>query len=220
MQQRLVVVVKFIFVELIVLLVGKLCLGFFPDGSHGVEGLGNCLFFIFVFRALLELFVLHVHFYGVTDIVGVFSDQRLDFIWGQKFVVIFLLGVVLYLQNDLRSVAVLSRFLNGVALYTLACPHIGGVLAVCSGDHRNALCDHKRGIEAHAELTDNIDVLRAFVLVFKCKRAALGNSAEIVFQLIFCHAYAVIRNSQFARVLVRFNGYCHIRAGNARVLAH
>ena len=60
------------------------------------------------------------------------------------------------------------------------------------------------GIEADAELTDDVDVI-ALVLGLEVKGAGPGNRAEVLLQLLLRHADAVIGDGQRAAVLVRLD---------------
>ena len=61
---------------------------------------------------------------------------------------------------------------------------------------------HKGGVEPNAELADDVHVLLAAVLLFEVQGAALGDGAQVVFQLFRRHADAVVFNGNGSGVFV------------------
>ena len=135
------------------------------------------------------------------DVVAVFFHQIRKLVIIQILAELILVGVVLHHHDDVGAHLVLVGLREGVALHALALPHPGLLLALSAGNDSDLLRHHERGIEAHTELADNIDVV-ALVLRLEIQRAGLGDGAQILFQLLFGHADAVIRHGEGAAVLV------------------
>ena len=93
-------------------------------------------------------------------------------------------------------------------------------LAVFSGKNGHGVGDHEGGVEAHAELTDDVHA-RAAVLVqllLELEGAALGDRAEILLHLLLAHADAVVRDGQQAELLIHAEVNREILAVQADVL--
>ena len=112
------------------------------------------------------------------------------------------LRVFLDVEDDDGAVFFLFTSLQSIALGSAGLPLIGLLGAIGPADDGNAVADHKGGVEAHAELTDDIHILLRLVLLFKGKGTALGDGAQIVFQLFPGHAAAVVRQCQGALILI------------------
>ena len=80
--------------------------------------------------------------------------------------------------------------------------------------------DHKRGIKAHAELTDDIRVpgLLGVKLLTEMERAAVGNYAEILLQLLAAHTDAVIADGEGALLGVGRDGDGEVAAAETDAL--
>ena len=94
------------------------------------------------------------------------------------------------------------RLLNGVAVGAGGFPLVSLVPTVSFTDDGDLIADHKGGVKANAELTDDVDVLLLVVFLLELKRAALGDGAQIVFQLFLGHTAAVVGNRQGSRLFV------------------
>ena len=206
--QRVLPVVEFVFVELVVVLVLDLALGAFPDGHHAVQrfqlGVGLPLRLVIVtgvlrFRFLAGFFAVHRD--GVVDVVAVFFHQIRKLVIVQILAELILVGVVLHHHDDVGSHLVLVGLREGVAFHACAFPLPGLLLALSARNDGDLLRHHERGIEAHAELADNVNVV-ALVLGLEIQRAGLGDGAQILFQLVLGHADAVVRHGKGAAVLV------------------
>ena len=64
------------------------------------------------------------------------------------------------------------------------------------------LCDHERGIEADAELADNLHAVLLFVRLFKVQGARLRDRAEVFLEFLVGHAAAVVFDHKAAVLLV------------------
>ena len=120
----------------------------------------------------------------------------------QELIVVLVLGVFLDHHDDLGAHVLFVSLGDGVTLSTGALPLPGSVAAEGAADHGDAAGNHEGGVEAHAELTDDVDVL-GFVVLLEVQAAAAGDGAQVLFQLFPGHADAVIGQSQGAVFLVQ-----------------
>ena len=207
--QGLGVVIELFTVEGIVLLLSDILLGTLPDGHHGVEGfhVGISLVFGLVLgAALLPAGLLHLHDNGVADVVGILLHQIPNFILIEVLAVFFLLGVGLQGHNHIGAVFCPLARLNGVAVCAVGSPLPAGLLAPLLGDDGNGGGNHEGGVEAHAELTDDVDVLVLFHGLLEAQRAGLADGAQVFFHLLLVHANAVVGNGEDAFLLVAGDG--------------
>ena len=207
--QGLIVVEELVPVEGLVLFFRDVLLVPLPDGHHRVQGLhlgvGLVLGrFIFLTLGVLVLRLLHgtglgdLHPDGVADIVGILADQAADLVFFQILGILFVLGIGLQCHNHIGAGGVLFRFLNGIAVRAVGDPLPCLVLAVLPGNDGDGGSYHKGGIEAHAELADDVDVLVLLHGLLEAQRAGLGDGTEILDHFLFGHADAVIGNGQGA----------------------
>ena len=205
--QGFIVVKELVPVEGLVLFFRDVLLVPLPDRHHGVQGLhlgvGLVLGrFIFLALGVLVLRLLHgaglgdLHLNGVADIVGILADQAADFVLFQILGILFVLGVGLQGHDDVRAGGGLLGFLNGIAVRTVGNPLPCPVLAVLPGDNGDGGSYHKGGIEAHAELADDIDVLVLLHGLLEAQRAGFGDGAKILDHFVLRHTDAVIGNGQ------------------------
>ena len=219
--QGLIVVVEFALIELVVLLLGDVLLVLLPDGHHGVQG--DDLFVALVLGlvlggVLLLPGLLHLHADGVVDIVGILGDEIPDLVFLQVLVVGVLLGVGLQDHDHVRTGVFPLRFLDGVAVGAVGDPLVGLVGAVLPGDDGDFACHHEGGIEAHAELADDIDVFLLLHGLLEAQGAGLGDGAQVLLHLLLAHADAVIRHGEGAVFLVPGDGDGELVPGNAHLL--
>ena len=215
-RQGVLPVHELLLIEGVVLLGGHLGLLPLPQGDHGVDGLPLLhrlpLGLVVVPRVgglLLLAVVLHLHHDGVADVIGVLFDQFLELIGLQILVIILLIGVCLEVHDHIAAGGVLLALGDRIAVRPVRLPHPGLVAAIGPGDHRHMVGHHKGGVEAHAELTDDVDVLPLLLLsqvLLELEGAALGDGAQVVFQLLPGHAHAVVGHGQGTHLLVRHNG--------------
>ena len=66
-----------------------------------------------------------------------------------------------------------------------------------AADDLNVIGNHKSGVEADAELTDDIDVLTLIFFVgLVVEGAGMRDDTEVILELILCHSDTVIGNRQ------------------------
>ena len=202
------IIVELILVEAGVFLVGDLALLLLPDGHHAVQGLKLgvglplrlvVLGFGIGFGLLAALFPLHLD--GIAHIVTVLFDDGHNAVFIEEVLVIVGIGAVLDVQDDVGTGGFLLSGGQLVAVSTAGLPLPGFVRTVCLGDDGDLVSDHEGGVEAHAELTDDVDVL-VLVVLLEVQRTGVGDGAQVLLQLFFGHADAVIGDSQQAIVLI------------------
>ena len=202
------VIAELILVEAVVLLVGHFALLLLPDGDHAVQGLqlgvGLPLGLIVLglgvrLRLLTALFALHLD--GVAHIVAVLLHDGHDAVFVQEVVVFLSVGIRLDVQNDLGAHGILLGGGHLVAVHTGGLPLPCLVRAISLGDNRQLIGHHKGGVEAHAELTDDINVL-VLVVLLEIQRTGVCDSAQILLQLFLGHTNAVILHGQDAVFLI------------------
>ncbi len=211
-------VVEVRLVELVVFLLGDVGLLALPDGDHGVDGFQ--LGVAFVFRLVVVARVLglgqfarlgHVHADGIAHVVAVALDEVLQAVLGQVPVIglrlgafALGLGVLLQREDDIGAMSVALSLFDGVAFHAVAFPCPSLVGAPGARHHAHLGRHHERGIEADAELADDVDVLALLLGVVGLEGLAVGmrDGAQVLVQLVFRHADAVVRHGDGAGVLV------------------
>ena len=79
------------------------------------------------------------------------------------------------------------------------------VLAEGAADHTDLGGNHERRVEAHAKLTDDVDIPALVLGVFPLEllAAGMGDGAEVLLEVLSGHADAVVGDGKRARVLVK-----------------
>ena len=144
-----------------------------------------------------------------------------------------LVGAVLALnlaqvEDDVGTMVVLAVALarasrgNRVALDAVALPNKGLVRAIGAADDAHVVGHHEGGVEAHAKLADDVDVLALMLGVglLEGLAARMGDGAQVAVELFLGHADAVVAHGDGACVLVKrqANGQLigaklHVRVG-------
>ena len=199
-----------------------------PQGHHGVEGFDLGIGLPAALPVLTGIFGLfdlaglfHRHLDGETHIIGVLLHQTLDGVLTQELIVVLALGVVLDVQDDLGTHRGLGDLGNGIAVGTGRFPLPGLLTAISLGGDGDLVSHHKGRIEAHAELTDHVNIalvalgLGQFLL--ELQRAALGDGAQIGFQLLAGHADAVILDGEGTGFLVGSQPDGEVRAAQSHL---
>ena len=113
------------------------------------------------------------------------------------------------MHDDVAAGGVLLTGGDGVPVGPVGLPHEGLVAAVGLGDDGDRVGHHEGGVEAHAELADDVDVLPLVLLVhllLELEGAAVGDGAQVVLQLLLGHAHAVVGDGEGALLLVGDDG--------------
>ena len=204
-------VVEVRLVELVVLLVGHVRLLALPDGNHRVDrvglGVGLVLGLVVVagvFRLRLLARLGNLHLDGVAHVVAVALDQVLQAVLGKIGVVVVLVGVLLEREDDVGAVLGALGLGDGVALNAVGFPRPRLVAAERTGNDAHLGGDHEAGVEADAELADDVDVVTLLLGVVGLERLGIGvcDGAEVLVELVLRHADAVVRDGDGAGTLV------------------
>jgi hypothetical protein len=193
--QGILVVVAHVLVEGLVFVLGDVVLGAGPEGVGPVGG--------------LRLAFLVGKFHRDGDMVGILADDGFD------APVVEELGlVILQAQHDLGAPVGFFHRLQAVlaaAFFTLLAVHgafpahamlLGE--AGAAGGERHLVGDDEAGIEADAELADELGVLLlvAGELAEEFPGAGLGDGADVLDHLLAAHADAVVADGDGPGVLV------------------
>ena len=201
---------ELLLVELLILLLRHVALPALPDGHHAVEGL------LLLVRLILRLVLGAVrllpglgdlHADGPADVVGVLLHQIAEGVLLEELAVIDLLPVGLDVHDDVGAHGLLLAGGDGVAVGPVALPAEGLVAAVLPGNHGDLVGDHEGGVEAHAELADDVHVrrLRLFHLLAELESAAGGDDSQVVLQVALVHADAVVADGEDPGLRVRLD---------------
>ena len=224
--QGVLPVVELLLVEGVIFLRGDLGLLPLPQRNLGVDGLPllhrlplGLIVVPGVGGLGLLAVVLHLHGDGVADIVGVFLDELLELSGLQILVIVLLVGVGLQVHDDVGAGLLLLAGGDGVAVGPVGLPHPGLVAAPGLGDDGDGVGHHKGGVEAHAELADDVDVLGGLVVGgqvgLELAGAAVGDGAQVGLQILPAHADAVVRHGEGALFLVGDDGDLQVRPADA-----
>ena len=115
--------------------------------------------FAFTFLFLDRPSDLHQHLDGIADIVGILGDEIAERIDLEIGIVVLLIRIVLEIQRDGCADIVLDAGGHGIAVQTFALPKPSLVASLGTAQYGNLLRNHECGIEADAELTDDIHIL-------------------------------------------------------------
>ena len=170
----------------------------------------------------------HQHPDGEADVVAVLLHQLIEGVFPQVLavLVLLLLAVGLDVHDDIGAHSVLLAGLDGVAVHAGRLPAVRLIAAVLLGDDGDLIGHHEGGIEAHAELADDIGVggLLALQLALELEASAVGDHAQIVLQIALVHADAVVADGQGTVLLVDGQGdlevlplQAHLVVGQAEI---
>ena len=114
------------------------------------------------------------------------------------------------MHNHIGAGGLLLALGNGVAIRPVGLPHPGLLAAPGPGDDGHVVSHHKSGVEAHAELSDDVDFIRRLVVLtetgLELARAAAGDGAQVGLQVLPAHAHAVVRHGEQPPLLVGHDG--------------
>ena len=106
-------------------------------------------------------------------------------------------------HDDVRARGFLFAFGDGVAVGPGGLPFIAALRPVFPGRHGNLVGDHEGGVEAHAELADNVGVLGVVAqLLLELIGAGGGDDSQVVLQVRLVHADSVVGDGEGPGVLV------------------
>ena len=110
--------------------------------------------------------------------------------------------------------------LDGITLDAVGFPRPGLVGAERTRNDAHLLAHHEGGVEAHAELADDIDVSGLVLGVLRLELEGIGmrDGAQVAVEVVFAHADAVIGHRDRARVGIERDGDGQIRAVNLQSL--
>ena len=209
-------------------IVGHLALRALPNGNHAVDGLVLRDHLVVILRAAVVVFlagleallVLHVHLDRPAHIVGILAHQRLELPDLQVRAVNLIVRVGLEVHDHIGADGLLVDLGDGVAVRAGALPLHALLLAVFAGEHGNLVGHHEGGIEAHAELTDDAQILGLLLLhlALELIGAGLGDDAQVALGLGQAHPDAVVAHSDGARFFVGDQVDAEIVAVEAHVL--
>ena len=190
---------KFFAVELVIFFLSNIFLSSLPKRNHAVECYGFRIILIFGLVAVLGFFLnsalCHIHNNRVADVVGILLDKSLYSVLFKKFVIVFIVCVILDFKNNLCAGIFLFNLADCVAVCTAWLPAICRILTIFLCVYGNLLCNHKCRVETNAELTDNVNVVLLFFHALLEFEWAWGcDCAEVVFKVILVHADTVIRD--------------------------
>ena len=201
-------VVEVLLVVFPAVVVGRLALRALPDGDHRVDDLILDDRVVGALAVLAAVFVplaaLDHHVDGPADVVGILADEIPELPALEVRGIVLLLGVGLYVHDDVGADGILLTRLDRIAVRARRMPAVRLVRAVRPRDHRHLVRDHERRVEAHAELADHVDggaarlalALGLAEHIAEPARAARGDDAEVGLQLLLCHADAVVGHGQ------------------------
>ena len=194
--QRVVEIVRDGLVELAVLLVGDVGLAARPQRAGLVHRLPLVLLHLLV---LLGVPLLLGHEDGQRDVVGIAAQDLAQLPAVEQFVF-----VGAQVQRDVGAARGLVGGGDGEFALAVGLPADRVGRAGAAADHRDLVGHDERGIEAHAELADELGVflLVARELREELARARAGDGAQVGDGLVPRQADAVVGNGDGARRLV------------------
>ena len=200
-------VVGDVFVELVVFLVLDLGFGTSPKGGGLVDGLppiafGRLVLVVFAFFLVIRLGGrLALEQNGHGDVVGVFLDDVANAPIVQEF------GLILFqMQHHFGAALFAFDILQGETAAAIGFPThaLIGPGTGPAGDDRDLVGDDEGGIEADAELADELGVLFlvAGEIFQEFTGAGGGDGADVVDHFLAAHADAVVGDGYGLGVLV------------------
>ena len=146
----------------------------------------------------------------MAHVVGVALHQVAQTPLGKEAVEVLVLSALTQVEGDVGAMVVGSvtlprlRRLDGVAADAVGLPRIGLLGTVCAGDHAHLGGNHEARVEPDAELADDVDVLALVlgVLLLEGLAAGVSDRAEVLIELGFGHADAVVGDGDGAGVFV------------------
>ena len=104
------------------------------------------------------------------------------------------------MHDDIGAYGVLLTLGDGITVGPVGLPHISLVTAVGLGDDGDVVGHHKGGVEAHAELTDDVNLVGGLVVLgqvcLELAGSAAGDGAQVGLQVLLAHADAVVGHGE------------------------
>ena len=200
--------------EIVVLLRLDLRLRARPERLHRVQRAKLRLFDLL--RALDDLALIvarhllrrHIHADRIAHIVRIFLHEALE-LKRIRVVRLALRELLREMDRDRRAARLLLRILNRIAAVARRLPARRLLLARTTRHDRHLLRDHKRRVEAHTKLTDQLLVRCAAALLLRLRellherlRARLCNRADVLHDLRTRHTDAAVRDRQRLALLI------------------
>ncbi len=217
-EQRLVVHMENLLVEIPVFLIGAVLGLFEPQGGCIVDMHRRFGRFVLcclaLFFRLLRLYNLEIH--RLRHKLAVAAEHLKHLVLVGE-----LLLVVGKLQDDGRSAgfaaAVRQLIFHAVFAFPL---HGRCALGVAAGLDGHFLGDHERGVEAQAEVADDAALVFTLVVFQKLLGAGKRHLIDVLFNLVLGHADAVIRKAQLPFFGIERHRYAIVglRAGVGHLL--
>ena len=179
-----------------------------PQRLHGIEGPRFDLFF---FRCIFDSLAIGIFWFflgyvihgnRITDVIGILLHQTGNrHLIGIIFFTLVAVEILAQMEDDGRTVFRFFTFFQAVRTITGRFPFIGLFFTSLAGNDRHRISYHEGRIKADTELADEVFVRRIAVLGFlqffqKGFRPRFGNGPQILHQVFFIHAQAIIGNSQ------------------------
>src|SRR5665647_2885995 len=111
--------IMFFRVEHFIVFIIQLLFVLAPNRNHTVYGLFFAIMFIFLFTALFQPTLRHVHFDGISYEIGVLFNYRLQSVLIQVLVIFLLFSIGLNSQNNVSAYSILGPRLQGIAIGSL-----------------------------------------------------------------------------------------------------
>ena len=107
---RRLIVKEFFSVKALILLIRTFRRLLFPNRNHTVKSLRFNNRLIFAFLTLNRHTLVHIHFYRIAQIVGVFFDKCANTVFIKKLAVILVFRILLDVKRNYRTAAVFLSF--------------------------------------------------------------------------------------------------------------
>ena len=166
--------------------------------------------------------MLHVHFNGPANIVGILFDQCLDLPNFQIGTEDLFIGIFFQVHDHAGPDLRLFDLLDRVAVYAGAFPFNTHFFAIFLGLNRNFLRHHKGRVETNTELSDDGYIFRRVLfrvqILFELVRAGFCNDAQVILRLGFIHTDTIVDNGDGAVFFVQLHTDFKIISGHADIL--
>ncbi len=123
--------------------------------------------------------------------------------------IVVLQAVIIQVQRDLCSMAFLAAFAHLIFRTAVAYPvHRLGILLIGKGINLHQICHHERGIEAQTEVSDDLVIVGlVLILLDEIRRTGEGDLVDVLFNLFLGHTDTVVAEGN--GLLLRIHGHIH-----------